>query len=199
MLGNTVIDAFSKSLQSLDERDLQLAETVIAEDVHIDKKELEINNEALLLIAKQQPVARDLRTLITALKIASDLERMADNAKNISRAALSLGAKQIAEIHPIIKEMGEKAIQMAQIALEAYEQNDASMVASFSEMDDQIDNMYDSMLQQLLQAQAIHREEMTHIMQMGFCARYIERFADHVTNIGESVIFLEKGESYQFS
>lgn len=198
-LGYDVIKAFEDSATALAEKDLELARSIIVQDKEFDKKEIEINNKTFLLIAKQQPVAKDLRRLIIAVKIASDLERMADNAKNIAKSAISLGPDHQLTIPPDIGKMVNEAVKMAILALEAFETEDVSIAMQFSNLDDRIDDRYEKIVHNLLSEQALNEEEMKHIMQMAFCARYIERFADHVTNIGEAVIFLIKGESYQLN
>lgn len=198
-LGQEVITALADAVAALAMRNTELARSVVEHDISIDKKELDINNKAFLLIAKQQPVAKDLRRLITALKIASDLERMGDNAKNIARAALLLGPNNPIALHPSILKMEQNAIEMAELAIKAFATEDLELALKFCQLDDQIDDTYEQIVQELLTEQVVNEEEMKHVMQMAFCARYIERFADHVTNIAESVIFLVKGEAFQFN
>lgn len=195
-LANDAINALELALKALYTQDLKLANEVIESDSKVDKKELEINEQAILLIAKQQPFATDLRRLIIALKISSDLERMADHATNIAKSAIWLGEDHDLKIHPSLKEMGNVAQEMVSLATKAFESEDISLAKKLAEMDDRVDNMYGVIIREMLEQTANNPQKIQHIMQMAFCARYIERFADHITNIGENIFYLVKGETY---
>ncbi|MCT2537566.1 phosphate signaling complex protein PhoU [Aquibacillus koreensis] len=187
------------AVQALYTADIDLAKQVIAYDKELDKKDMQINEAAILLIAKQQPVASDLRRLIVAIRTSSDLERMADNAKNIAKATIHLGENHGIEIHSSIKEMKNVAIDMIDLSIKAYENEDITLARKLGELDDHIDGMYSSMLKELLEETATNPEKIQHIMQMAFSGRYIERFGDHATNIGESIMYLVKGESFDLN
>ncbi|GGC91791.1 phosphate transport system regulatory protein PhoU [Thalassobacillus devorans] len=191
--------ALQKAITALHNSDVKQAHQIIEEDKRIDKKEEEINERVMILIAKQQPVATDLRRLIIAIKITTDLERMADHAKNISKATIHLGEDHPISIHPSIKEMAEVAFDMVDIANKAYEHEDISFAHKLSEMDDIVDKKYGEMIKELLELTANNPDQIQYLMQMAFSARYIERFADHITNIGEEIFFLIKGRSYDLN
>lgn len=183
------------AVEVLYQSDVDRALAVIEMDKELDKLDFEINETAILLIARQQPVATDLRRLVVALRISSDLERMADNAKNIAKSTIHLGKDHGIKIHDSVKEMKEIAIKMIDISIIAYENEDITLARKLSEMDDVIDNMYSTMLRELLEETATNPQKIQHIMQMAFSGRYVERIGDHATNIGEDVMYLVKGES----
>ncbi|CQR46851.1 hypothetical protein BN1058_01128 [Paraliobacillus sp. PM-2] len=183
------------SVTALYQADIKAAEEVIDADKELDKIDLDINETSILLIARQQPVASDLRKLIVAIRTASDLERMADNAKNIARSTLHLGEKHDLTIHPALDEMREVAIRMIDLAIESYREADISLAKKLSELDDLIDGMYANVLKELLEETATNPQKIQLIMQMAFSGRYIERFGDHLTNIAENIMYLVKGQS----
>ncbi|WP_407268390.1 phosphate signaling complex protein PhoU [Radiobacillus sp. PE A8.2] len=187
------------SIDALYNQDIELAKQIIIDDRLLDAQDTKINDEAILLIAKQQPVASDLRRLIVALRISSDLERMADNAKNIAKSTIHLGESHGLDIHPTIKDMKNIAFKMLDIAVEAYQNEDIGLSRKLAEMDDLVDSMYGDVIRAMLKETATNPEKIQHIMQMSFCARYIERFADHSTNIGESILYMVKGENFDLN
>lgn len=189
----------NRALKSLYDSDLSLARQVIADDKHLDELDLSINESAILLIARQQPVASDLRKIIVAIRISTDLERMADNAKNIARSTIHLGENHQLEIHETLSEMRDVAIKMIDLAIEAYEKEDIKIAKKMADLDDFIDDMYAELLKTLFQKKALDAENMQLIMQLAFSARYIERFGDHLTNIAENVLYLVKGEIYDLN
>ncbi|KGP72972.1 phosphate signaling complex protein PhoU [Pontibacillus yanchengensis] len=193
------VDAFDQSITALYEHDVEKAKQIINDDSKIDKEELEINESAILLIAKQQPVATDLRRLIVAIKASSDLERMADHATNIAKSTIHLGENHDVEIHPKLKEMASVAKEMVEIATKAFEQENVSLARKLAEMDDQIDEMYGQVTKEMLEMTANNPQKIQHIMQMAFVGRYIERFADHITNIGENIFYIVKGETFDLN
>ncbi|SES83867.1 phosphate transport system protein [Oceanobacillus limi] len=192
-------DALRKAIDSLYNQDLELADHIIQSDKMIDKAEMKINDATILLIAKQQPVATDLRHLIINLRIVTDLERMGDNAKNIAKATKHLGFEMKSDIPNELKTMRDTTLEMLDIALRAYQYEDISIAQKLSELDDRVDRIYKTVITDLLGKTAMNPEQIQYIMQIAFCARYIERFADHITNIGESILFLVKGENYNLN
>ncbi|MBR7797019.1 phosphate signaling complex protein PhoU [Agaribacter marinus] len=191
--------ALNNALNSLYEQDITLANQVIEDDKEIDKKEIDINDKVILLIAKQQPVATDLRRLITALKIVTDLERMADNAKNIARSAIRLGENGETLLPHGLANMQTYIIEMLQIAMESFSNEDIILAAQLSEMDDKVDKQNKLIISELLGETATKPDKIQYIMQVAFCARYLERYADHITNIGESILYLVKGENFNLN
>lgn len=188
-----------RSVEALYTADIDMAEKVLVDDRWLDQKEVEINEAVITLIARQQPVASDLRRLIVALKISSDLERMGDNAKNIATSTLHLGKEHGIKIHQSINKMTDIALQMNDLSIKAYENEDITLARKLAELDDVLDGLYGSIVRDLLEETAINPESIQHIMQMAYTARYIERFGDHVTNVGESIMYLVKGKNYDLN
>lgn len=184
-----------RAVQSIYEKDLELATDIIEADAKIDQLDLDINDAAILLIAKQQPVASDLRRLIVALRVSTDLERMADNARNIARSTIALGADHDLEIDSALKDMCEVAYEMLDLAVKSYKDEDYKLAKELSEMDDSIDRMFDQVLERMLGLSANNPQKIQHVMHIAYTARYIERFGDHLTNIAESILYLVKGET----
>ncbi|WP_077326991.1 phosphate signaling complex protein PhoU [Virgibacillus siamensis] len=191
--------AFLEAVDALYNQDLKLANKVLEGDRWIDKQEIDINNNTILTITKQQPVATDLRQLIISLRITTDLERMADHAKNIAESAIQLGESYQFSIHPAFKEMRDLAIEMIHTAMNAFQQEDVSIAGKLSGMDDRLDNQYENVIRELLAITAEDEGKTLSILQQAFVARYIERIGDHITNLGESILFLVKGESYKLN
>ncbi|WP_208585913.1 phosphate signaling complex protein PhoU [Gracilibacillus suaedae] len=185
---NSAIDALYRA-------DVSQAEQIIQNDKELDQLDRKINEEAIVLIARQQPVATDLRRLVVALRISNDLERMADNAKNVAKSTIHLGKDHGIEVHPSIQEMKLIAVEMIDLAILSYENEDITLARKLAELDDVVDNMYSTMLRELLEETATNPQKIQHIMQMAFSGRYVERIGDHATNIGEDVMYLVKGES----
>ncbi|MBS3679571.1 phosphate signaling complex protein PhoU [Ornithinibacillus massiliensis] len=193
-LANLAKSALIKCMDALFNQDIELAKQVVEEDKVIDKEEAAINDKAILLIAKQQPVATDLRRLIIALRVVTDIERMGDNAKNIAKATIRLGDHYLEELPKELKTMRDTALAMLDTAIIAFQQEDITAAHKLAQMDDKVDKLYKQVVTDMLSKTAINSEEVQYVMQIAFSARYIERFADHITNIGESILFLVKGE-----
>lgn len=190
--------ALSDAIDALFTNDTDQASDVIKKDIYIDRGELEINDKVVLLIAKQQPVATDLRRIIVFLRIATDIERMADNAKNIAQSTILLGNSDLQKLdnlkklHDLVQIMLEKAIV-------AFKNEDVNIAKELGKYDDEADELYNDIVSELLGMTATNPDKIQYIMQLAFCARYLERFADHVTNIGESVLYLVKGINYDLN
>ncbi|RWZ60884.1 phosphate signaling complex protein PhoU [Halobacillus fulvus] len=191
--------SLDSAIHALYDANLEQARDIIEADAILDAKEEKINDEAVLMIAKQQPVASDLRRLVSAIKISSDLERMADHSTNIAKATLHLGEGHGIKITPELREMAITAMDMVDLAVKAFEYEDISLAKKLADMDDVIDKKYGQIVKEMLELTAINPEQIQHIMQMAYVARYIERFADHITNIGENIFYLVKGKTYDLN
>ncbi|RLL42938.1 phosphate transport system regulatory protein PhoU [Oceanobacillus piezotolerans] len=187
------IDAFYK-------RDLDKARRIIENDKNIDRLEMEINDQTILMIAKQHPVAKDLRRIIVVLRIVTDIERMADNAKNIATSTIHLGNNYTATaIHDELKKMQKLTLEMLDQSILAFENDDIVIAGQLGIMDDQVDKLYKDIVSELLGEKATDPVQIQYVMQVAFIARYLERFADHITNIGESIIYLVKGVNFSLN
>jgi phosphate transport system protein len=187
--------ALGLAVEALLERDGGKAGRVIAGDRVIDSMEVEIEEQCISLLALQQPMARDLRMLTSALKIASDLERVGDHAVNIAQSAERLLRARPIAPEPELIEMARRAREMLSDALEAFIRGDAAAGRAVCLRDDKVDALHDSVFRILL----THMMEDPHMigagMELFLVSRNLERVADLATNIGEDVVFLVEGKS----
>jgi len=187
--------ALSQAVEALLERDSAKATQVIAGDRVIDAMEVEIEEQCIHLLALQQPMARDLRMLTSALKIANDLERVGDHAVNIAQSTERLLQSRPIAPEPEIVDMARLAREMLSDALEAFILGDAAAGREVCRRDDQVDALHRSVFRILL----THMMEDPHTigagMELFLVSRNLERVADLATNIGEDVVFLVEGRS----
>ena len=187
--------ALGQAVEALLERNGEKARQVIAGDKVIDGMEVEVENACIDLLALQQPMARDLRMLTSALKIANDLERVGDHAVNIAQSAERLAQARPIAPEPEIVEMARLARDMLSDALEAFIRGDAATGREVCLRDDKVDALHDSVFRILL----THMMEDPHMigagMELFLVSRNLERVADLATNIGEDVVFLVEGKS----
>jgi phosphate transport system protein len=198
-LGNFSVDALGKSLIALETQNVEMALEIMDEDTKANLLEEEINDAAILLIAKQQPVAIDLRRVIVAIKIANDIERIADFAVNIAKSTIRIGNEPLIKPIEHIKRMHEINREMLNFALEAYNEEDIAKARKVAEMDDEVDSLYGQTIKDLLQLNQENPEKVPQITQLSFVSRYLERAADHTTNIAENVLYLVKGKRYDLN
>lgn len=191
--------AIKEAIDALIKQDLKKAEAIIEGDNEIDQLEHDINDIAIVLIAKEAPVARDLRKIIVALKISSEVERIGDMAVNIAKSAIHIGTEtHIKEIVDIPKMM-DLALEMLSQSLTAFYAEDTELAQKCAEKDDQVDEMYGILIRELMGYIQKYPQNINQITQLAFVSRYIERLADHATNIAENVIFLVTGKRYDLN
>lgn len=187
--------ALGLAVEALLERDADKAQQVIVNDRAIDRMEMEIEEQCINLLALQQPMARDLRMLTSALKIANDLERVGDHAVNIAQSAQRLAEARAIAPEPEIIEMARLSRDMLSDALEAFIRGDAAAGREVCLRDDKVDALHRSVFRILL----THMMEDPHTigagMELFLVSRNLERVADLATNIGEDVVFLVEGKS----
>jgi phosphate transport system protein len=187
--------ALGLAVEALLERDAEKAQRVIDGDRVIDMMEVEIEEQSINLLALQQPMARDLRTLTSALKIATDLERVGDHAVNIAQSAMRLAQTRPIAPEPEIVEMARMSREMLSDALEAFVRDDAQAGRDVCKRDDKVDALHRSVFRILL----THMMEDPHVigagMELFLVSRNLERVADLATNIAEDVVFLVEGKS----
>lgn len=193
-MGGLVEKALNDSITSLKELDQELANRVVEEDQHINDFEYEIEAAAVHLIATQQPVAKDLRKIISFIKIAGDLERMGDFAVNIAKVTRRLEGEKLIKPLVDIPQMAETAAKMVNTGLNAYIDENVELAYTLDDMDDQVDAFYKRILNELFEIMAKNPDTINQAIQLAFVGRYIERIGDHATNIGESVIYLVEGK-----
>lgn len=193
-MGELVENAVEEAIQSLRNNDEERAKKVVAEDIHVNEMEDKIMELGLKLIATQQPVAKDLRRIIAAFRIANDLERMGDLALDIARAVIRLQGEAL--IKPIIDipRMGEIIRNMTYEAIQAYINENVDLAYKMAKDDDQVDALYSQITRELLLLMMENPRNIAQAQLLSFVGRYIERIGDHATNIGESVVYLVTGK-----
>lgn len=199
-LGKQAENAFVSSIEALRNKDIDQAIQIIDGDNHINHLEEEINDLAILLIARESPVAIDLRRIIIAIKIASDLERVADFAVNISKSVARIGEKNNMFLYgDSLFKMFDITKEMLSISLKAFVEEDVELAKKIAEMDDVVDKLYGETIQTFLQIASEHKQNVMQITQLSFIARYIERIGDYATNISEGVFYIVKGIRYDLN
>jgi phosphate transport system protein len=198
-IGSLTEIALSQAFEALQTKNVDLALQVLDNDTKIDLLDEEINDFAILLIAKQQPVAIDLRRIIVAIKISTDVERMADFAVNIAKSAIRIGDQPFIISLEKIENMHRIAVEMLSLSLKAYYEEDVVSAKKVADMDDEVDRLYGEAIRELLERTQVHPDAMSQITQLSFVARYIERVADHATNLAENVFYLVKGKHYDLN
>ncbi|WP_163970667.1 phosphate signaling complex protein PhoU [Oceanobacillus halotolerans] len=191
--------AVDRSITALNHQDIDVALKVLDDDDQINQLEEEINEMATWLIAKEQPLASDLRKLITTIKLATDLERIGDLAVNIAKSVIRIGEKPFDIPVQDIPKMVTMAREMIDQVLEAYNEEDIRKAKQVAETDDHVDQLYGKLIKELLEYMSNHPSTITQITQLAFICRYIERIADHTTNISEGVIYLVKGKRFDLN
>ncbi|MFZ9010322.1 MAG: phosphate signaling complex protein PhoU [Anaerohalosphaeraceae bacterium] len=194
VLCSQIEDQLWSAVRSIQERDSELAEKVIEKDLKIDQDEVDIEEDCLKILALHQPVAIDLRFIVTALKINNDLERIGDLSVNIAERSPFLSRQKPFDIPFDFDLMAEKAQTMVRNGIKALVEMDVDLANEVCAMDDEVDSinrqMYDLVKQSILKQPELI-ESLIHLLSV---SRHLERIGDHATNIGEDVIYMVKGE-----
>lgn len=193
-MGELVNQAIEAAIQSLARQDEKLAQKVIVGDDIIDQLEMEIEDKCMVLIARQQPMARDLRIVGTGLKITTDLERMGDHALDIAKVTIRLANQPLIKPLVDLPRMGRMAQQMLSDSLEAYMNLDIAQAERVCLADNDVDDLYQQVFRELLTYMMEDPRTISQATQLIFVGRYLERIADHATNIAEWVIYLATGQ-----
>jgi len=193
-MGALVEDQIRRAVRSLDDRDLALAQEVIADDDRVDRLESEIERRCLTLLALQQPLAGDLRVVSTVLKIITDLERMADHASDIAKVTLRLSDEPWIKPLVDLPVMARLAISMVRSALNAYIHRSIEEAMAMIRLDDDVDHLYAQIFRDLVDLMRERPDTAAQATYLVFVANYLERIADHATNLGEWVVYMVSGE-----
>ena len=193
-MGSAVAVNIELAVQALVVQDEKLARKVLAGDDVIDRMEVDVDDKCMILIARQQPMARDLRILGTGLKISTDLERIGDHAYDIAKIALEMAHQPLLKPLVDIPRMAELAQKMLKDALEAYVKLDIMLAEQVCLDDDAVDHIYNQVFRELLTYMLEDPRNISQITQLLFVGRYLERIADHATNIAEWTVYLVTGQ-----
>ena len=193
-MGSMVEKAILRSMEALKERDLVKAQQIIDEDKNINKKRFDIEEKCIQLIATQQPMAGDLRIIISVLNVISELERIGDHAEGTAKVALLIGNEP--PLKPLIDlpRMADKTADMLRRSMDAFIHHDIEAAQQIAAEDDEIDNIYDQVFRELLTFMAEDPKTITRATRLIWVAHNLERSADRVTNICERIMFVVTGK-----
>lgn len=192
-MGVLVEKALSKALMAIIDQDLILAEQIIIDDEVINNKEVEIEDKSITLIATEQPVAGDLRQVITGMKMVTQLERMGDHAVHIAKSVRRLREEEFKLSLTDVSRMGEICISMNSEMLGAFTDDDVGRARDLAAKDEEVDNLHE--IVQRKSFAAMHKDEsnLAQALELNYISRSLERFADHITNISEWIIYGQTG------
>lgn len=193
-MGGLVESAIKDSVRAITDRDNGLAEEVIKRDHIINALDVEIDEEAIKLIARMQPKGSDLRFITTAMKITTDLERMGDICVNIAERAIEINREPVLKPYIDIPRMRELAQGMTRDALDAFINKDQRLATDVIMRDDEVDDLKYGIIEELLSLMMLDPTKVSRGMRITFVAQYLERIADHATNIAEMAIYLVAGK-----
>lgn len=192
-MGEKVEKAIADSVESLKTLNSELAQKVIDGDKAINRLEERIDEIGTQLIATQQPVATDLRRILVAFQMAGDLERMADLAVDVAKVTLRIDGEQLIKPLVDIPRMAEIVQTMTSEGIDSYIHEDVEQAYRMAKVDDEVDHLHGQILREMFVFMAENPKNVNQVLNLCFVSRYLERFADHATNIAESVVYLVKG------
>lgn len=195
-MGGQVEAAMSASIDALLKLDHAAARQIIADDSKVDEMQRLIDETAVSMIARRQPMASDLRMIISSIHVASDLERVGDMAKGIAKRTLQIdGIKLSPTFYNGVRHMTDLALRQIKEALDAFATQDGKSALAICQNDDEVDAMYMSLFRELLTYMMEDPRNITQCTHLLFCGKNLERAGDHATNIAEAAYYLETGRN----
>jgi phosphate transport system protein len=194
VMADVVEGAIQRSITALKNRDLDLARQIIADDIKINRKRYDTEERCLELIATQQPLAGDLRTIVAVLHMIVDLERMGDHAEGIAKIVVMLADEPPLKPYVDLPRMADIACDMLRDAIEAFKRRDAELARSAMNRDDEVDALYDQVYRELLTYMLSDPRTIERATRLLWVAHNLERIADRVTNVCERVAYLVTGK-----
>jgi phosphate transport system protein len=198
-LGEMVEGALEASLSALRERDLNLAQEIIDDDAKVNDLRYKIEAACISLIATQAPAAGDLRAVVAAMNMASDLERMGDHAAGIAKIVQRVNGLEAFELPDNLKKMSDLVQQMLKQAMDAYGEHDTTLAYSIATQDDRMDDHYQELFRELMEMMAGGPTGTAIGVYLMFVGHNLERIADRVTNLAERVIFMASGKMLELN
>lgn len=193
-MGSVVEQMLHRSIEALSSRDVAMADEAIDMDDIVDDYNISIEERCLKLLALQQPMARDLRHIAGTMKIITDIERMGDYVVDIAKTAKELSSKPLFKPLVNIPKMTDIVKKMLREVLEAFINHDLDLIQQMIEDDDKVDQIDKNLQHDLTEMMKKDQSIVNQAIQLILISRYLERFADHVTNVGERVYYMETGE-----
>ncbi|UJQ93052.1 phosphate signaling complex protein PhoU [Mariluticola halotolerans] len=195
-MGGMVEAAISTAINALLKLDHETAKQIIAADKAVDDMQRKIDETAVSMIARRQPMAADLRMIISSVHVANDLERIGDMAKNIARRTLQIdGNKLSPQFYNGVRHMTDLILQQIKDALDSFANRDTAAAIAVCERDDEVDALYMSLFRELLTYMMEDPRNITQCTNLLFCGKNLERTGDHATNIAEAAYYLETGKN----
>jgi phosphate transport system protein len=193
-MGREAAAMLENSLLALKDRDVELADATIARDDRVDELRFTIERKAMELTATQQPAARDLRRIFACISIASDVERVGDYSVDICKTAIRLADRPLFKPLIDIPRMERMVVQMLKDSLDGFVSRDLGLIEKMISADDEVDHLYHYLHDELCEFMRKDPALVDQAVQLILISRYLERIADHITNIGERVFYVETGE-----
>jgi len=194
-MGGMVEDQIQKAIKSLVDRDSPLAEVIIERDHEVNRLDVEIDDLCIKLLALHQPAGRDLRFITTGLKITTDLERIGDMAVNLCERALELNQEPQLKPYIDIPRMARIAQRMIRESLDAFVREDTELALAVCKNDEEVDQLNSQIFREVVTFMVADPATINRAIKISSISKYLERIADHATNIAEMVIFMVKGKS----
>ena len=194
LMGSLVEESISNTITALKKQDIELAQKIFKDDDVIDDLEKKIEKRCLNLIARQQPLAKDLRTISTALKIITDMERIADHSADIAEITIRMANEKYIKPLIDIPNMAELAMIMVNKAIDAYIKQDMELAKEVCCSDDEVDELFHKIILELIGIMKNDSQVIEQATNFMFITKYLERMADHATNIGEWVVYNVTGD-----
>ncbi len=192
LMGGEVELSIQRAIHALVQRDSDVANQVIEHDSVIDRMELEIDRLSVELLTLRRPVARELRLVISISKITPLLERIADHASSIAKAALELNDEPELKNYAELGEMADRALDMLQAALDAFTSNDSEKARSLIAQDEEVDKIYDRLVTDLMETMSQDASKSVRLARLLFVAKNLERIADYVKDICEMTVYMKE-------
>jgi phosphate transport system protein len=192
LMGGEVELSIQRAIHALMQRDSDVAHQVIERDSVIDQLELEIDRLGVDLLTLRRPVAKELRLVISITKITPILERIADHASSIAKAALELNDEPELKSYAELNEMAERALEMLQSALDAFTSNDSEKARILIAKDEEVDKIYDHLFAELMETMSQDASKSTRLARLLFAAKNLERIGDYVKDICEMTVYMKE-------
>ena len=193
-MGGLVEEQIQGAIHALVERDADAARRIIENDRLVNRMDVDVDERCIQVLALQQPTARDLRFVTTAMKISTELERMSDLAENIAERAIELNEEPQLKPYIDIPRMANWTMRMVKESLDAFVRQDSALARKVCADDDFVDNLTGQLFRELLSFMIENPQTISRAIRLTFVGKYIERIADHATNVAELVVYLVEGK-----
>lgn len=193
-MGGLIEEAIKNAIKALSEGDKELAQRVVKGDGEVNQAEKNIESQCLSIILREQPVAKDLRKVSGALKMVTDMERIADNAADIAEISITANVKEIFHLAEDIGIMAEKARLMVADSIKSFVENDLTLARDVIQRDDEVDELFNKIKHRMAETLNGGKSNIDSVVDTIMIIKYLERIADHAVNICEWIEFFETGE-----